>query len=1001
MRNSRVRSQYPLLLLIVFGCLASPAEGEDAAVFRDQISQILGQRCVQCHGANVREAGLSLATAEGMFSGGDSGPAVVAGDADGSLLVEMISGEEPEMPKDAVALSADEVAVIRQWIAEGAHWPDDWVVEEPAVTDVDWWSLRPVDRPTIPAVAAADRPWMRTPIDAFVFAELRRNGLSPSPEADRRTLIRRLYFDLTGLPPSYDEVEVFVNDTDPRAYDRLVDRLLSSPHYGERWARHWLDVVHYGDTHGYDKDKLRPNAWPYRDYVIRSFNVDKPYARFVQEQVAGDVLWPGTRDGIEATGFIAAGPWDFIGHAEVPESKHDGKVARNLDRDDMVSSTINTFLSFTVQCARCHNHKFDPITQEHYYSLQAVFAALDRADRTYDIGSPLAIRRGELNDQQARLQELQKQLAAEVQRQGGDGLAALDARIVAQRESAIQETAEYGFHSEISLQQDVTKWVQIDLGQTTRVESVVLVGAKDDFNGIGAGFGFPLRFRVELSGTADLSDAVVVVADQTQEDFENPGVTPVTLPIEGQVGRYLRVTATKLAERQDDFIFALAELMALSSEGNNVAARASVEARDSIEAPVRWSRTNLVDGRYVGSGAGLDGEEQLASLTAERKAWIEQHVSDSIRTQVDDVERRLQEVVSRLNALPAPNRVYAGTVHHGSGAFVGTGAAGGRPREIHVLLRGEVANPGPIVGPGTLPVIPEIGWQFQLPENHSEGDRRAALAAWLVRDDNPLVWRSLVNRLWLYHFGRGIVDSPNDFGRMGQLPSHPDLLDWMAAEFRDGGQSIKQLHRMIVTSHVYRQSSADNPAYAKLDAENQWLWRMNRRLLSAEAIRDSVLMVSGKLDPHMYGPAFQDFVIERPEHSPHFQYHMYDPDDVTTHRRSIYRFLVRSQQQPFMQSLGCADPSQSVAKRDPALTSIQALTLLNNRFMVRMSEHFASRLEQASCESTERIQQAFHIALSRSPTAAEAAALGDFVDQFGLAYACRVVLNLNEFVFVD
>ena len=272
------------------------------------------------------------------------------------------------------------------------------------VADIDWWSLRPLQTVAIPNLSEQDAEWARNPIDAFAVRRMRQHGLAPSREADRRTLIRRLYFDLIGLPPTPQQIEQFLHDQDPMAYEKLVDRLLESPHYGERWARHWLDVVHYGDTHGYDKDKPRPNAWPYRDYVIRSLNHDKPYHRFVMEQIAGDALWPDTRDGIEATGFISAGPWDFIGHAEVPEDKLDGQVARNLDRDDMVTSTMNTFLSLTVQCARCHNHKFDPITQEHYYSLQSIFAALDRADRQYDPVPEVAAKRRKWNAAKERME---------------------------------------------------------------------------------------------------------------------------------------------------------------------------------------------------------------------------------------------------------------------------------------------------------------------------------------------------------------------------------------------------------------------------------------------------------------------------------------------------------------------------------------------------------------------------------------------------------------------
>src|SRR5437867_4063994 len=428
----------------------------------------------------------------------------------------------------------------------------------------DWWSLKPLVRPSVPASTLQRFNASTNPIDAFVMARLDGKGFRPSPEADRRTLIRRLSFDLIGLPPTPEEIEAFIADKDPRAYEKLVDRLLASPQHGERWARHWLDVVHFGETHGYDKDKPRPNAWPYRDYVIRAFNEDKPYARFVQEQVAGDVLFPGTRDGIEALGFIAAGPWDLIGHEEVPESKVDGKIARHLDRDDMVANTIQTFNSLTVQCAQCHNHKFDPIPQEDYYSLQAVFAALDRTDKRYDTDPAVAKKRAALEAEQAEKELLQS-------------------------------------------------------------------------------------FAKTLSG-----------------------------------------------------------------------------------------------------------------------------------------------LKQELSNLPPQSVAYVGAVHTGSGSFAGTGAKGGTPRPIHVLNRGNVQTPGKEVGPGALSCVAGLPSRFPLADAHSEGDRRAALAHWLTSTNNPLTWRSIVNRVWQYHFGRGLVETPNDFGRMGSPPSHPELLDWLACEFRDGGQSLSR-----------------------------------------------------------------------------------------------------------------------------------------------------------------------------------------------------------------
>jgi mono/diheme cytochrome c family protein len=360
----------------VAGALA-PAFAVAATDFVRDVRPIFEAHCIKCHGPEKQKSSYRLDVKAIALNGGDSGtPNIVPGLGATSPLVKFIAGEveDMRMPPKGEALAPAEIATLKAWIDSGAAWPDS---ASAAVADpLDWWSLKPLATVTPPTGA-------ENPVDAFVRAKLTAQGLNPAPAADARTLIRRLYFDLTGLPPTPEQTAAFVADTAPDAYERLVETLLASPRYGERWARHWLDVVHYGDTHGYDKDKLRPHAWPYRDYVVRAFNSGKPYARFLQEQIAGDVLFPGTADGIEALGFISAGPWDFIGHAEVPESKTDGKVARHLDRDDMVANTIGTFSSLTVHCAQCHAHKFDPIPQEDYYSLQAVFSALDRTDREY------------------------------------------------------------------------------------------------------------------------------------------------------------------------------------------------------------------------------------------------------------------------------------------------------------------------------------------------------------------------------------------------------------------------------------------------------------------------------------------------------------------------------------------------------------------------------------------------------------------------------------------
>lgn len=970
------------------------AEGESAQ-FQRAVLPVLREHCFACHSANTgkTKGGLALDTPEGLAKGGDSGAIVIVHKPDDSRLVQAIRYAHDDLkmpPKGRLPDAA--IAAIEQWVKNGAVDP------RPKQAKANWWSLQPIQKSAIPTTNDARAV---NPIDHFIIAKLHERGLTLAPEADRRTLIRRLTFDLTGLPPTPEEIDAFVGDSRPAAYEQLVDRLLASPRYGERWARHWLDVVHYGDTHGYDKDKLRPNAWPYRDYVFRSFNADKPYGRFVAEQLAGDVLYPGTPDGIEALGFIAAGPWDFIGHEELPETKIDGKIARHLDRDDMAANTINTFLSLTVHCAQCHDHKFDPIPQADYYAIQAVFAALDRADKPYFRDAQLQARAEALRQRQAAARREQTQLIATIRTKAGADLEKLE-QALAQANRAIGQNRrpEFGYHSALAKSADAAKWVQVDLGKPVAIERFELVGCHDDFNGIGPGFGFPVRFKIELSNDAEFKTGVQLVVDRTDQDWPNPGVAPQPFAVGGKLGRYVRVTASQLAWRRDVFIFALDELRVFDAEGKNVAQGSSVSALDSIEVRPRWGKANLVDGYAFGDQAA-EKFQKISELETNRRALLERSTTDEDRQRRTNLDGELQTIERDMAALPKPDRVYAGTVHSGEGTFVGTGFNGGRPRPIHVLKRGDVTKPLDEVGPGAIAALGVGSPRFALPADASETERRAALARWIIDNDNPLTWRSIVNRVWQYHFGRGIVATPGDFGRMGEKPSHPELLDWLAVEFRDGGQSLKKLHRLMVTSATYRQAEAAKPQAAKMDAENRLLWRGQRRRLEAEEVRDALLFVAGKLDFTMGGPGFQDFALEKTEHSPHYEFHKHDPDDPKTHRRSIYRFLVRSKSQPFLAALDCADASLRVDRRNESLTPQQALALWNDRLAVAMAKHFAMRLEREEPEAGHRIARAFRLALGRLPTEAENTALQKHATDHGLASACRVIFNLNEFVFVD
>ncbi|HEU0119213.1 MAG TPA: DUF1549 and DUF1553 domain-containing protein [Bryobacteraceae bacterium] len=791
---------------VVLLVLAACVYGAEGVSFHKDVRPLLEQRCAACHQAGRGAAGVSL----NSFSGVKAAL---------QRLVPAVSGSSPRMPKSGPPLTAAEVALLEKWIGAGA------VDDTPAGFNGSvWWSLAPLSAARPPAISS---PWIRTPIDAFIIAKLQEKGLTPSPEADRRTLIRRLTFDLHGLPPTYEETQAFLADKAPDAYEKLVDRLLASPRYGERWGRHWLDVVHYGESHGYDKDKPRRNAWPYRDYVIRSFNSDKPYARFVEEQLAGDVLFPDDPQGVVATGFIAAGPWDFVGHAELREGTTDKENTRLLDRDDMLMTTMSAFSSMTAHCARCHNHKFDPIPQEDYYSLQAVFAGVDRAERPYDE----------------------------------------DPAIYAKRRVLLEER----------------RAIMVDLQ--------------------------PLWDKAAAVSTPEIQE----------------------------LDKQLRI----------------------------------------------WRNEKAAD--------------KLAAGNSRRRELVRAQLDNPTLASTDRLDGLLADVDKRIASLPKPQMVYAAANIFPLG---GTLRWPIKPRPIHVLGRGSVQSPGKEAHPGALSAVPRLAARFDGTENGPEGARRAALAHWITDRNNMLTWRSIANRIWHYHFGAGLVDSPNDFGRMGSLPSHPELLDWLAVQFRDNGGRMKQLHRQILLSAVYRQDSAADAAKARLDAGNRFLWRMNRWRLDAESVRDATLQAAGRLDLQMGGPSAEQFFF-KDDHSPVYDYTRFDIDSPGSRRRSVYRFIVRSVPDPLMERLDCPDPSTMTAKRNTTITAIQALALMNNPLLVKQAEYLAARAREAGPGQTEQIQALYRLTLQRDPSASEAGILARYAAQHGLENASRLLLNSNEFLFVD
>ncbi len=870
------------------------------------------------------------------------------------------------------------------------------------------WAFRPIVEPTVPVPPVERRAWVRTPIDAFVLHKLIANGLAPSPEADRRTLARRVSIDLTGLPPTAKELDAFVADPAADAYEKLVDRLLASPRHGERWARHWLDVAHYADSHGQDQDRFRPNAWPYRDYLIRSFNGDKPYAKFVREQIAGDALFPDDPQAIAATGFLAAGPWDESGLRDINADSVDRKIAQNLDRDDIVTTAMTTFSGLTVHCARCHDHKFDPISQDDYYSLQAVFAGIDKAERSYDADAAVAKKRAVLAAETARVRAMQGKLdpgllAAERKAE----VAAFEVahRAAAGRWIAAQpETFLTKHGSALTLQKDgsllasgtnperevYTVTATVAGGGLTGLRVEVLCDDSLPLKGPGRAPNANLHLsevRVTVHPKSKPEGAVPVKLKGASADFDQID-WGIARAIDGNAA-----TAWGIHPEEGKPHWAVFEFDKAVGFGGGTTIRVELDQLHGGSHIIGRFRLATTTAAPLAE-AGLP----FPANVAEGLAIAEPKRSDAQRAELARWvwERRLEREAA---ALPAQAKVYCG-----SNRFPADGSfkPSATPRPIRILKRGEVTRPGAIALPGAVETVPELKARFALKDANDEGQRRAALADWLVDPANPLTWRVIVNRVWHHHFGKGIVDTPNDFGAMGGIPSHPELLDWLAADFRDGGSSLKKLHRLIVTSSTYRQAVRNDKAAAAKDADNRLLWRMNRGKLDAETLRDTVLMLSERLDETMYGPPVKHFVTKPGVHvTADADYDKYDVDALDARRRSIYRFIFRTRPDPLLEALDCPDASQSAPVRSASLGAPQALVLWNDKFMLRHCEHLAALAAKASADPVQQVRSIGARLLGRAPTAAEEAAWGGYAKKHGLANLARVLLNSSEFLFID
>ena len=848
------------------------------------------------------------------------------------------------------------------------------------------WSLAPLERPEVPASDGG------SPIDAFVGARLQEAGLTMSRPAERRDWLRRVYFDLIGLPPSPAELAAFLDEGSPTAEETVVDRLLASPRYGERWARHWMDVARYAETHGHDEDAIRENAWPYRDWLIRSLNADKPYAQFIREQIAGDIIAPEDPWATAATGFLACGPWDSSSQMGIKDGTVDKKVAQYLDRDDMLSATMSTFTSTTVHCARCHDHKFDPVSLRDYYALQAVFAGVDKAERPFDLDPEIGRKRKSLLEQQRQIDsqlddpDVAKEVAAwsaEFEKNAPEWFALQPTSVSSASHTPfkINTDGTILFGGTAPERDTYTIRSNANINRLTALQIEVLTDPSLPVTGPGRA----------PNGNLHLSEIQIKIAGhpvkigRASADFNQAG-WEIDKAIDGNPESAWGIHPQQGKSHRAVFVFDQDILLSESSE-----IEAVLEQRHGGSHLIGRLRVSLTS--HPEPDANIKLPIDLAAMTS---------VPPEQRTR--EQKRQLarfyleQKISKQLAALPEPGRVF--TVASQFKA-IGNFKPALKPREVDVLKRGDIHSPIEPAIPGALACVPEMPGRFELADPQDEGARRAALADWLAHRDNVLTWRSIANRVWHYHFGRGIVSTPNDFGKMGAAPTHPELLDWLAFEFRERGGSLKWLHKTIVLSETYRQSATDRQGCLAADAENRLLWRMNRRRLDAECIHDAVLSLSGMLDLKVGGPSARQFHTSKGVHvTPVVDYLKFDPDAPANLRRSVYRFVFRTVPDPLMQALDCPDASLLAPRRETSATALQALALLNNQFLVRQAGHIAADLEKKCSTRPQQIAELFLRAYGRIPTPEESARTINYTDDHGLANTCRIIINSSEFLHV-
>ncbi len=1012
---------YFILGSLFVGLLGGSLFADDEIDFDRQIAPIISSHCLECHSGETAEAELDLSDQNTAFKGGESGVSIVPKDLDASLIWERIASNEmpPKHPLDA-----DDRTLIKKWIEQGANWGtspiDRYAFSTKTRAGRDWWSLQPLKNVIPPNFKNASKKqvlkfdpnqWARNEIDLFIAKRLLEKKLSPSPVATPRTLIRRLYFDLVGLPPTPEIVEQFERNPSEEAYQKIVAELLASKHYGERWGRHWLDVVRFGESDGFERNAPRKNAWHYRDWVIKALNGDMPYDQFVQMQLIGDQLKGGI-DGSSATGFWTAGVHNTV----VGGSKRMKQLARQDEIEEVLATVGQTFVGLTVNCARCHDHKFDPISQKEFYQMASAISGLGYGEKTEtSIVDQVAI-----NKIDAKLIQLRRQLSSIEQ--------TARKKIIAQREKGNRETptppqafARWEFETDLkdtigNLDGTASGSARIENGalivdgksfvQTTPIEKEIKEKTLEVFvqlDSLDERGGGAISIET-LNGV--VFDSIVFAEREPKQwmagsngfvrtdSFQGPAESdaknrPIHFSIvyeaDGTIvgyrdgkpyGRTVRKSGLQTyPANQTEIIFGLRHKPA-GGVGRHL------KAKIFHAALYDRALTSEEVAATAGDSSNYVSEKELIEFLSSGTRLLR----GKLKSEVDELSKQKADLLSKAN-----QKIY--TLTPGGGAVT------------NVLLRGDPDNVGEVVSPGAIASVSGVDARFSLPPNAKEFDRRKKLANWITSENNPLFSRVIANRIWHYHFGVGIVDTPNDLGFNGGRPTHPDLLEWLASKFRDDGFRMKSFHRLIVSSSSYRQAGYPNkknlsPNPNDVDSDNRFLWKMNPRRLEAESVRDAMLFVAGKLNDSMGGPSFEDVSIK--ENNGTTYYEPIDTNDSRIFRRTIYRFNPRGGRSALLDTFDCPDPASTAPRRAVTTTPLQALSLLNNSFVLQMSDYFAQRIRKAAGDDIEQqVLLAWRMTIHRTPDETELALATKFLVDNDLPALCRALFNVSEFVVIE